>query len=1082
MFKKVLHRVSILGLAAMSVVGCTQPPAVQHPLLLPTASFDWQSIFSTRPTEDTHAFFLVKLKSPPLFTTLTKENGGMTANPDIAKALAAEQDLVIKELSALSSEIKIVYRYRLLINGFAVVAPQALAEKIGQIGGVAHIESAGHFSRPELPKTETNVAAPIKTLAARNSVKFIGGTEAHLRGIRGQGMKVGIIDSGIDFTHSMLGGVGTEDAFKAVDPAQPTSAFPNAKVVGGIDFVGTKYDSGAARFEDRVPKIDTNPIDEGGHGTHVAGTVAGIGDGQATYDGVAPDAVLYALKVFGADGSTNDTVVIAALEFAADPNGDGILSDRLDVVNLSLGSGYGSGHILYSEAIRNLSLGGTSVVASGGNSGDVPYIVGSPGATDEAISVAASVDDMDHNWRFRALKFTTVDKPEILVEAIEGAITKPLKDSGLVVGPLVYAGVADQDFTPELKLAIQGKIAFIDRGVVAFADKIKRAAEAGAIGVIVGNNQPSDPIVMGGGDGTKYEIPGVMISKALADELKEQMKKGDVISDMTVPKVIEKPQLIDTMADFSSRGPRSIDGALKPEISAPGEKIVSAKIGGGTAGTQMSGTSMAGPHMAGVMALLRQKFPTVSAAELKSIAMGTAKTMNDSEGKRLSLSRQGAGRVQIIKALDTQVLALPSAISLGEVAIESRKTFSRSLELVNLAAADTTYELELRESTAGIQLNMPSTALKLTAGERKRVDIRITVDGTQLTESTAEISALLVARVSGSETEVLRVPILAVANRVARIKSESLMVRSTSLADSQGAVVDLTLENKSSVSGQALIFNKIATDPRKEDSSLDPFRSRICDLSEAGYRVIDKAGVPTLQIAAKLYEPMTTWDLCEISVLIDKDGDHQADQELGGLRKKYVDGLSGEDYASVLVDMKLAREIRVAYEAAMLAASLLPSPTPAPSPAPSPTPPPAPAAAPKLDFSPAVVALEAMQAFEHSTIAILETPVSSLNLTSTGTLAVRIATSAQTGSAIEPDDFLSNDPKKWRQLNLRAHGASFVELPDSVTLNGGETKTVSFTKGAGSEPLLVLYPNGRPLWNSVGADAQSQTLRPKFVP
>jgi minor extracellular serine protease Vpr len=1077
MFKRLLRRVSILSLTSLSLAACSPQPAVQHPVLAAESSFDWQAIFSTRPTPDSHSFFLVKLKSAPLFTSLKKESGVLTANPDLVKSLAAEQDLVLKELTAISADIKVVYRYRMLINGFAVVAPQELADKIGRIGGVAHIESAGHFARPILPKEETAAANATKTLAARNSVTFIGGTEAHLRGIRGQGMKVGIIDSGIDFTHSMLGGVGTADAFKAVDPEKPTTAFPNAKVVGGVDFVGTKYNSGAPSFEDRVPKIDANPMDEGGHGTHVAGTVAGLGDGQTTYDGVAPDAALYALKVFGADGSTNDTVVIAALEFSADPNGDGDLGDRLDVVNLSLGFGYGSGHILYSEAIRNLSLGGTSVVASGGNSGDVPYIVGSPGATDEALSVAASVDDMDHNWRFRALKFSTVDKPEILVEAIEGAITKPLAESGSIIAPLVYGGVADKDFSPELKLAIQGKIAFIDRGVVAFADKIKRAAEAGAIGVIIANNQPGDPIVMGGGDGTKYDIPGVMITKTLADELKEQMKKGDVVSEMTSPQVIEKPQLIDTMADFSSRGPRSIDGALKPEISAPGEKIISARMGGGTAGMQMSGTSMAGPHMAGVMALLRQKFPTMTAGELKSIAMGTAKTMVDVDGKRLSLSRQGAGRVQIIKALDTQVLATPSAISLGEMAIEARKVVSRPVEFVNLSATDATYDLSLQEATPGIQLSMPSPTVKLAAGERKFIDVRLTIDGTQLAETTAEISALLVANQQGaaSGTESLRVPVLAVANRVARIDAESLLVRSTSAADSQGAVVDLTLKNKSTVAGQALIFNKIATDPRKEDPTLDPFRSRICDLSEAGYRVINKAGVQTLQIAAKLYEPMTTWDLCEVSVLIDKDGDREADQDLGGLRKKYVEGLTGEDYASVLVDMKSAREIRKAYEAARLA----PTPTPAPSPAPSPAPV---VAAPKLDFSPAIVALEPMQAFEHSTIAVLETPLSALNLTSAGTLAVRIATSAQTGSAIEPDDFLSNNPKKWRQLNLRPSGAGFVELPASVTLAGGENKNVSFTKGAGAEQLLVLYPNGRPLWNSVGSDSQSQTLRPKYSP
>lgn len=1030
-------------------------------------SVDWRAIFSTRPTEDSHAFFLVKLKSAPLFTALSTQAGTPQTDANLLKAVMAEQDSLIKALGELSSEIKVIYRYRMLINGVAIVAPTALAEKIGQLSGVSHLESAGHFSRPELPKTETEVQALTKTLAQRNSVKFIGATEAHSQGIRGQGLKVGIIDSGIDYTHAMFGGEGTEAAFKAIDVDQPSKAFPNNKVVGGVDFVGSKYDSGAIEFVNRVPTMDVNPMDEGGHGTHVAGTVAGIGDGVDTYDGVAPDAALHALKVFGADGSTNDTVVIAALEYAADPNGDGDLSDRLDVVNLSLGSGYGSAQVLYGEAVRNLTAGGVMVVAAAGNSGNVPYIVGSPGVTSEAFSVAASTDDMDHNWKFRAVKFETKSNPEILVEAIEGAVTKPLAESGTVKAALVYGGLADKDFSDEFKASLVGKIAFLDRGAVAFTDKIKRAADAGAIGVVMANNQDGEPIVMGG-DGGPFPIPGIMITKQLADQLKEEMKLGDVVAELTSPLMIEKPELIDTITSFSSRGPRSVDGALKPEITAPGEKIVSAKIGGGKVGTRMSGTSMASPHMAGVMTLLKQKYPNLSPLELKAVAMGTAKTVVGTDGKRQSISRQGAGRVQVMQALNAHAFALPSAISLGEVAVESVKTMGRKIDVKSLLATDEDYLVELREASPELSITGSPTKVNLKAGASQSLDLRFTVNASTLKDTVSEVSGLVVLKKVGSEDEVLRIPVLAVVNRVANLQPTSLVVRSTSKADSQGAVVDLTLKNTSKNPGEALLFNKIGQDPRKEDPTLDRFRSRICDLAESGYRVIEKNGAPVLQIAVKLHEPMTTWDLCEVSVLIDRDGDHEADQELAGLRMKYVSGLSGEEYASVLLDVKAAREIRAKYEADMLK----PKPTPEPGTTPAP--------APTLSYAPAIVALEAMRAIENSTLAILETPVSSLNLTSQGTLAVRIATSAQTGSAIEPDDFLANNPKRWRQLNLRAQGAAYVGLPESISVGAQETKTVSFTKGAGNESLLILLPNGRPLWNGLGRDGQSQTVSPKY--
>jgi len=98
-------------------------------------------------------------------------------------------------------------------------------------------------------------------------------------------------------------------------------------------------------------------------------------------------------------GSTSDSVVLAAFEYSVDPNNDFDLSDSLDVLNLSLGSGYGTPHQFYNYAITNLVEYGMVVVASAGNSGDVNYITGSPGTSDDALSVAAGIDDMEHNWK-----------------------------------------------------------------------------------------------------------------------------------------------------------------------------------------------------------------------------------------------------------------------------------------------------------------------------------------------------------------------------------------------------------------------------------------------------------------------------------------------------------------------------------------------------------------------------------------------------------------------------------------------------------------------------------------------------------
>lgn len=181
--------------------------------------------------------------------------------------------------------------------------------------------------------------------------------------LSGLGTRIGIIDTGVDYTHKDLGGCFG----------------PTCKVAGGYDFVNN----------------DPDPIDDNGHGTHCAATAAGDGsytDGLGAIQplrGVAPDASLYAYKVLNSSGTGYDTHIIAALEACADPNSDSDYSDRLDVCSLSLG-GEGSPDSLLSRAVDNVTRAGVVVVAAAGNSGITPRAIGSPGDARLAITVAAS--------------------------------------------------------------------------------------------------------------------------------------------------------------------------------------------------------------------------------------------------------------------------------------------------------------------------------------------------------------------------------------------------------------------------------------------------------------------------------------------------------------------------------------------------------------------------------------------------------------------------------------------------------------------------------------------------------------------
>ena len=1052
--------VTTVSLTSLLILSACTPSQNNNSKMIPLLQ-DTQKIISTRAQNQTHVMALVKLQTPSLLETSIKDEGVTIVDNEQAAKITDEQTKAIADMKALDAEVQVLYKYRYVLNAVAVLAPIKVLEKLKAVGTIASWEGIGTFERPITFQADA-LSTATKTLTERNSSKFIGAEALNKSNITGKGIKVGVIDTGIDYTHSMFKGVGTAEAYKAIDPAKEALGFPSEKIRGGVDLVGTEYDSASPDFMHRVPKPDLNPLDEGGHGTHVAGIIAGIGDNVTSYNGMAPEADLYAIKVFGAEGSTSDMVVIAGLEYSADPNGDGDLRDQLDIVNLSLGSGYGNPKILYAEAVKNLAKGGTVSVISAGNSGAKDYIVGAPGTSTEALSVAASIDNGDHNWHFTA-SVVKAGAEEISVETVEAATTKPVAESD-VAGELVYIGNAASELTEEQKAAVKGKVALIDRGAVVFNDKVKRAADAGAIGVIVANNQEGAAFKMGTTD--TFEIPAIMITKEVGAKLKAAIASGEGASvQFKTDKTIEKPELVDTLTGFSSKGPRSIDGFLKPEISAPGSDIISAAMGKGSQVVQLSGTSMAAPHMAGVLALIKQAYKSIdtdlTALELKHIVMGTSKTIGDQAG-RYPVTRQGAGRVQALRAALSKLVAEEPSVSFGEINVEAKKVVKSVINLRNLKDIDLSVSVEF-EGNEFIKLNN-TQAITLKANETTAVKLSFTLDATKMKDAyVREMDGWVLVKEHGEE--IYRVPVLAVAHKLSAITSKGLSVLS-SVNDAEGSAVELTLKNESANAGEAQLFNLVAKDERKP---LAPsFMNADCDLQAVGYRIVEKetdAGKEQfVEFGVKVYKPMTTWNSCDVSILVDSDKDGLVDQEILGANTKSIPGETAEIFASTLIDATKAREIRKAFEAKIEAvkndAAALQ------------------ALKDQEKYTEALVDQNDLTVYNNSTVVVVQARISQLKLDNKNQLNFKVVATHNEQASVQMDDNLANE--KSFSVSMKAEDQAFLGLGEAQVVNAGSTSTVELTKGLGKQSLLVLLPQNKVSFSDALNDLQALILKPEF--
>ncbi|MGG1676665.1 S8 family serine peptidase [Neobacillus sp. NRS-1170] len=473
----------------------------------------------------------------------------------------------------------------------------------------------------------TSKEATGEGMAAERS--YLNVDKLHEEGFTGKGVKVAVLDTGIDYNHPDL-----KAAFK-----------------GGYDFIDNDNDPMETTYADWVKAGKPGGASASGsyvteHGTHVSGTIAGRGTADSPYatTGIAPDADLYVYRVLGPGGGGETEGIVAGIEQA--------VTDGMDVMNLSLGANYNDPLTPEAIAINNAVLSGVTAVVAAGNSGSGMYTVGTPGNSPLALTVGASTVPGEIVTMKSTVDNLTSDL-RLMAKGYEDDVTKFLAPAQPF--QFVYVGLGQGSDYTGANTRVDGKIVLVQRGTTTINDKILQAKNRGAAGVIVFNNNPTEgqlPFNLGIGQDF---IPSFSMTNADGLALLEKLNAGKNQISFSDQGKLSTPG--DTLADFSSRGPSRVTYDIKPEIVSPGVNVLSTVPGFINspndptnfkyAYQRMSGTSMATPFTSGVAALVLQAKPYAQPEDVKAILMNNA----DPLSKPYSVYEVGAGRINPYKAI-----------------------------------------------------------------------------------------------------------------------------------------------------------------------------------------------------------------------------------------------------------------------------------------------------------------------------------------------------------------------------------------------------------------------------------------------
>ncbi|WP_458463533.1 S8 family serine peptidase [Paenibacillus sp.] len=740
-----------------------------------------------------------------------------------------QQQSFVHSLTQKKIKHEVLEEYAYTLNGVALELKGNQVGQLLQIPGVVSVY-------PDLEVTITPETDEVNPYM-KDTAPFIGAPEVWDLGYKGNGIKVGVIDTGIDYDHPNL-----QEAYK-----------------GGWDFVGNDNDPYEATYQEwkvsGEPEFNANgSAYYTSHGTHVAGTVAAREAGDYGIVGVAPEADIYAYRVLGPYGNGQTSWVLGGI--------DRSVADGMDVINLSLGNAANDPSYVTSVALNNAMLSGVTAVVASGNSGPNRYTLGSPGASAMAITVGNSTGPSQlitadtHFWIGEEGEETLPEQlpvpevpeveqspelgtvpgteaPEVTEQGVPATVTEesaagmedqtadaevPNVEEGTTEGDTQSASPsAPVEVSPEaapveeesviapteaplaitesvyrldlmgwslsadpetvltgkyeLKFAalgkptdfegqdFTGKVALIQRGELAFVEKVANAKAAGALAVIVYNNIPG-PIGVSLGDNFEL-IPTLSMSKEDGEVIKAELDAGQAV-EVSFSDFERAQTPGDEMYPSSSRGPAKVTLDIKPDIVAPGTSILSTipayskdepDADYAQAYDRKSGTSMATPHVAGLIALLIEKHPDWTPFDIKVALMNNSKVLDTT---MFDVFDQGAGRIQAVNTIDPAALVkvvdvtqytesgsvvekenITGSINYGNFLNTDEKTITKTIKVEALNGSGGDYNVNVipTRNVAGVSVAVDKSSFTLNGEEELAVTITVPQGVTAVTEA-----------------------------------------------------------------------------------------------------------------------------------------------------------------------------------------------------------------------------------------------------------------------------------------------------------------------------------------------------------
>ena len=688
MHKKHGIRALALVLAMVMVLGLI-PAAAAAPAQSEAKSFQTiadylqkQKTTFDRVDPETEVEFIVELDDAPLVNSipagtkladyLDTRRGSVQAN-----AIAQQQAVMAAAVEGCADDVTITHRYQVVLNGFAVQAAYGDRAALEAIPGVKRVTLGNRYEVPEIMAAEGELIT---------SGEMMNADAANAEGFTGKGTFAAVLDTGLTVEH---------EAFIPETVAGATVTADTIAALTGLTATGNLYKNAKVAFAYDYADEDDDVSDTQGHGTHVAGTVAANGE---SFRGVAPDAQLAIMKVFGDEGGALDSDIIAALEDCV------ILG--VDTVNMSLGTpcGFTFENAATDEVYNTVRSTGINLMISAGNdynsafqnlrgtdlalAGNPDYgIVGSPSTYAAALSVASVNEALAFGSYFllgdEQITFDETPDAALKIGDLEGTY-EYVRVSGV--------GNAN-DFA---KVDVAGKIALVERGEIAFTEKEQNAYDAGAIAMLVYNNTDAEETVYMQLNGL---IPAVFLSKAEGRLLKDAAVKEITVSAAFSGRMASP--VAGQMSDFSSMGVAP-DLSLKPEITAPGGNVWSTSASGGY--EEMSGTSMAAPHMTGAAAVMRQyvneAFPERSdydkQALIDALLLSTAVPVMDENGVAYTPRKQGAGLANVSAAIHAEAyLTVEGGRPKAELGESEEGVYSFTFTVHNLSDTSRTWDISI---------------------------------------------------------------------------------------------------------------------------------------------------------------------------------------------------------------------------------------------------------------------------------------------------------------------------------------------------------------------------------------------------